>query len=1184
MTPDSPLPGPNKEVHPTPMDREAQTLAAPTGRLEGAGDMIGPYKLLQKLGEGGMGQVWVADQEYPVKRRVALKVIKAGMDTEQVIARFEAERQALAMMDHTNIARVLDAGQTNAGRPYFVMELVKGVPITKYCDELQLTLRDRLKLFIPVCQAIQHAHQKGVIHRDIKPGNVLVCMQDGQPVPKVIDFGLAKALGQKLSEHTMVTQFGAVVGTLEYMSPEQAELSALDIDTRADVYALGVMLYELLIGTTPLGAARVKAAAFDEVLRYIREQEPARPSTRLSESKDTIAEVAAKRKTEPLRLAHDLRGDLDWIVMKCLEKDRTRRYDAAAGLARDVERFLSDEPIEARPPSVVYQTQKFIRKNRLGIAIGASFLLLLIVATVVSTWQAIRATNAETAAKQNEKKAVESEQRAVKQQQLAEENERRAKENERLARESAAAAKKARENETASLKKQIEFAQSELSSRRQAYALVDALETLFDPENTDRESTDILPRLKQNVVQIVDTVDKAEASDPMLRGRLRQALGRALMGFEDYDRAIVEYTKAVQINESLSGPESHETLNARNRLGLALIQAGRFEDAKQTFDDVYAIRLRTLGADHADTLVSLHNVAWHLQKTGQPVEAIAKYQQIADRVQKQKGEECTEFAESIEAQGVCYRESGAVLKAVELGEKALKLREKLQGPDDWRTLRAKYQLAWAHGDAGNADQAIKLYDELIVARRRLNGPNHSSTLEAMSDLAWAYLLKRDYPSAIARYEEVLTKRREIRGFDDAKALETQGYLGQAYVAAGMLDKAIPLYDDLCARIRNRYGPDSPNTWNAENDYAFACDQAAKPELAEKLYLGVLASKRKKLNPNDPLLSVAINNLGNHYYNTNQNEKALPLYEEAFARNEKLFGLEHRETIRVMTNLGMALSRLGRHDEAIAKISEALKHQIALSGPNHAQVLTCKTALADAYQAKPDLANSLKLNEEIAQALQERFGADSKDALARWRFVRWQRSALGNKRGALEVAIKIYDEAVKTLGQRDPTTMMDLTYVADMHEAVGDPALAEPLRRTYLEFIATQPTAPFMTPIAQTSLARNLMAQKKFGDARQLLEEVVNGYFRKSLPGNVVQYSVSLLLGQCYIEETKYPEAEKLLLESIEGLTKLQSAEVTQGMSEMVDLYTRWKKPTEAQKWQAKLDENKKSTAPTNSPK
>src|SRR5215831_13369169 len=343
----------------------SQTTDQPVA--ETLGTVIGPYKLLEQIGEGGMGTVWMAEQKEPIHRRVAVKVIKAGMDSKQVLARFEAERQALALMDHPNIARVLDAGTTDAGRPFFVMELVKGTPMTKYCDDKHLSVRERLELFGDVCRAVQHAHQKGIIHRDLKPSNILIAPFDGRPVVKVIDFGVAKATGQRLTDATLFTGFGAVVGTPEYMSPEQAETNNQDIDTRSDIYSLGVLLYELLTGSTPLTKKRVKEAAFLEVLRVIREEEPPRPSTRLS-STEELPSISVLRHTEPAKLTKLVRGELDWIVMKALEKDRNRRYETANGFAADVQRYLHDEPVQACPPSVVYRIRKFARKHKVALA------------------------------------------------------------------------------------------------------------------------------------------------------------------------------------------------------------------------------------------------------------------------------------------------------------------------------------------------------------------------------------------------------------------------------------------------------------------------------------------------------------------------------------------------------------------------------------------------------------------------------------------------------------------------------------------------------------------------------------------------------------------------------------------------------------------------------------------------
>jgi serine/threonine protein kinase/WD40 repeat protein len=362
----------------------AATLDDPI--TERPGTVIGPYKLLEQIGEGGFGVVFMAEQQAPIRRKVALKVLKPGMDTRQVIARFEVERQALALMDHPNIAKVLDAGQTTSGRPYFVMDLVKGLPITEHCDQAQLTPIERLKLFVDVCQAVQHAHQKGIIHRDIKPTNVLVTLQDGTRLVKVIDFGIAKALGQQLTDKTLYTGFAQLIGSPLYMSPEQAAFSNVDVDTRSDIYSLGVLLYELMTGTTPLNKERFKEASYDEIRRIIREEEPPKPSTRISTLGQAALTVSSQRKSDPRQLSRLFRGELDWILMKCLEKDRNRRYETANGLARDIQRYLRDEPVQACPPSAWYRFGKFARRNRAALTVSAALLLVVLGGLAVSNW------------------------------------------------------------------------------------------------------------------------------------------------------------------------------------------------------------------------------------------------------------------------------------------------------------------------------------------------------------------------------------------------------------------------------------------------------------------------------------------------------------------------------------------------------------------------------------------------------------------------------------------------------------------------------------------------------------------------------------------------------------------------------------------------------------------------------
>ncbi len=396
--------------------------------------IAGRYRLLEEIGEGGMGTVWVAEQTQPVRRRVALKLIKPGMDSRTVLARFEVERQALALMDHPNIAKVLDGGVTDLGSPFFVMEYVKGVPITEYCDKIRVTVEGRLALFVQVCHAVQHAHQKGIIHRDLKPSNILVALYDGVPIPKVIDFGLAKAMNQPLTERTLYTGHGVMVGTPLYMSPEQAELNNLDVDTRTDIYSLGVILYELLTGTTPLDRQRCKEAAWQEIVRLIKEEEPSKPSTKLTGS-GSLPSVAAQRQLEPAQFTRLIRGDLDWIALKALEKERSRRYETPNALALDVERDLTDQPVEACPPSTAYRVRKFARRNRVAVLTMLAILAALGIGTVIATWQAVVATrakqdalasaNAENAAKQ-EAQAAASAERAAKETAQAKEAEARA--------------------------------------------------------------------------------------------------------------------------------------------------------------------------------------------------------------------------------------------------------------------------------------------------------------------------------------------------------------------------------------------------------------------------------------------------------------------------------------------------------------------------------------------------------------------------------------------------------------------------------------------------------------------------------------------------------------------------------------------------------------------------------------
>jgi serine/threonine protein kinase len=563
---------------------------------EQCGERIGRYRLLQQIGEGGFGVVWMAEQVEPVTRRVALKIIKAGMDTREVIARFEAERQALAMMDHPNIAKVFDAGTTgesasqpstlisqlNPGRPYFVMELVKGIPITKFCDEQQLNTRQRLELFADVCSAINHAHQKGVIHRDIKPSNVMVTLHCDKPVVKVIDFGIAKATEGRLTDKTLFTRFEQFVGTPAYMSPEQSALGGLDVDTRSDIYALGVLLYELLTGQPPFDAKSLLSAGYDEMRRIIREVEPPKPSTRVKEllTAATVSGLSANSKIAPPQ--SKIAPDLDWIVMKAIEKDRTRRYETANGLGLDIQRFLSDEPVSAGPPSTFYRFRKFVRRNKPALRAVVAVTVLLSLATILSTWYttAIAVILLATASVSTwfAAKAIQAGKHANR--------------------------------KTA----------DELLAREDAEALSTLVGDLFESANPARDGPFVT--VATILERSADALDAAQSIHPARRAKLHETLGKTLFGLGQFQPAASLLERAWDGFQRCFGREHPNTLGAMHRTANAYHAAGRLDDALRLREQVLPLRRAVLGPEHPDTLWAMHTLANSLHGLGQWEEAL----------------------------------------------------------------------------------------------------------------------------------------------------------------------------------------------------------------------------------------------------------------------------------------------------------------------------------------------------------------------------------------------------------------------------------------------------------------------------------------------------------------------------------------------------------------------------------
>jgi serine/threonine protein kinase len=830
---------------------------APTADYDPAperpGSAVGPYKLLEKIGEGGMGEVWVADQTDPIRRRVAVKLIKPGMDSRSVLARFEQERQALALMDHPNIAKVLDAGTTPDGRPYFVMELVKGTPITAFCDARKLSPRERLKLFVPVCQAIQHAHQKGVIHRDIKPGNVLVELYDDRAVPKVIDFGVAKAVGRQLTDKTLYTGFGALIGTPAYMAPEQATFNALDVDTRADVYALGVLLYELLAGSPPFEPERLRNAALDEVLRLVREEEPPRPSARLSTSQ-TKASIAAVRQSDPAKLAQLVRGELDWIVMTALEKDRARRYETASGLARDVERYLRGDAVDACPPTLSYRLRKAYRRNR-GPVIAVGLVLVTLVAGVIGTTAGlVQADGARRA---------EAEQRNLAEAERDEKERARAA---AVAEQQRAEREKARADDEAAVAKAVnDFLFEDLLKPAAKGPLALGRKAPPDPNVTVRA---LMERAEQSVAERF-------RDRPLIEAAVREVIARSytIVGRGEYGPAIANLTRAADLKAAHYGPNHPKALRAR----LEVAQAYRYlpERSDRTYQILDGVRtaLATLpdplGDEACDVLYWLASgygggpaviPLWerYLRNARMPTDAVGDLRRAAtqtrlaqayreagrpvdfDRVLGDIRRAAERSAEAIPdedqavrlihlASDLDYLVRRPVWEAVLPGLR--RWADRLDAAGDRGALSAWLQVAWANRMAKRPADALAAGERARAVLTRLEAtggepPGHHRD-RLFRDLGRYYLDNGRPAEAAAAFERAWALTRAEGGIWDT-GWSDLALTAEAYRQAGRPADVLPLLREAADPILKIGGPKSRSWMELQTEFALTYLAAGRP--------------------------------------------------------------------------------------------------------------------------------------------------------------------------------------------------------------------------------------------------------------------------------------------------------------------------------------------------------------------
>jgi len=838
---------------------ETRTFQAPIKDVNVGEIIADKYKLLEELGRGGMGAVYKAEQIKPLKRSVALKIIKLGMDTSQVVARFESERQALAVMDHPNIAKVFDAGATGTGRPYFVMELVRGVSLTEYCDKYKLTTRERLELFTSVCQAVQHAHQKGVIHRDLKPSNILVTVQKNEPVPKIIDFGIAKATELRLTERTLFTEQGQLMGTPEYMSPEQAEMSGLDVDTRTDIYSLGVMLYELLAGVLPFDPKTLRSAGFSEIQRIIRETEPPKASTRLSGLGDKQTTIAEHRKTDPGSLQRQLKGDLDWITMKALAKDRIHRYASASELATDIERYLRNEPIMAGPPSPVYRLKKYIRRHKVGVAAAAVVILAILIGVAGTTVGLLRAIRAE-------KKAVEE--------------------------------------------------------ANTAQQVSDFLVRLFEVSNPGEARGNTITA-REILSKGAGEIEQGLKDQPLTRASLMETIGTVYRKLGLYKDAEPLLKESLKIRENLLGSKDARVADSLYSLALLHDNQGKFKEAKELTQRSLEIWESELGPTHPKIAKGLHEQGLLHYKDGKFKEAETIFERALEIREKALGSNHPDVAESLFSLGVVNYIQSRFDESEYFYKRALEIRETVLGPDHPDVAQSLNSLAALYHWLRRYDEAESLYNRSLAIRKKTLGQIHPEVAGTLDNIGILYHYKGNLVEAEKYYKEALEIRKKSLGENHPDVGASYFGIASLYHGMGRYEEAAQAYEQAIKILEISLGEEHLELPPVMHNLALLYSEMGRNDEAEALHKRGLKIREKGWGPKHVGVTQSLRDLGYFYTTTGRYTEAEPLFRRALSLVEKEWGPDHIRVAEALRYLGQMFSLKGENKEAEQHLRRAL---------------------------------------------------------------------------------------------------------------------------------------------------------------------------------------------------------------------------------------------------------------------